>query len=60
MEGKGRECRGTVAVARKGQHLWGGVQGHSGPNPAHHLLLFLGTAHFSKVRGMHAIGLAFL
>ena len=60
MEGKGWERWGTVGVAMKGQHLWGGAQGHSGPDPAHHLPLFLGTAHFSKVSGIRAVGFAFL
>lgn len=45
-----------MGMPRKGRHLWGGVQGHGGPNPARRLPVFLGTARFSKVSGIHAIG----
>lgn len=47
-------------MAREGQRVWRGVQGHRGTHPAHHPPLFLGTLHFSKVSGIHAVGLAFL
>ena len=58
MEGKARQYWGMVCIARKGWHLWGGVWGHSRPNPAHHLPFFLGTTYFRKVSGLHATGLA--